>query len=230
MIRSLALTLLLAVATAACSSPGPASTPTTASPSPTGAVALDLLDPPNSEEIALTGEDFPHPVEIMVSQSLSSVADLTTFASSLAMIPEVTQYFDNGYKTWHMSPLNGDEPQLGASGWVLSFKTLEGAEKAFLLLAQPKRASILPEALQRITGERELPLLTGNDASRVFDQEIRYPLNEDTTTYHRALFRKGRVVVMVTGSYPVNPEYFTNLIIRMLRRVPESVPRPDSSS
>ena len=230
MIQGLALALLLAAATAACSSSGPASTPTPASPSPTATVALDLLDPPNSEEIALTGEDFPHPVETLVSQALSTVADLANFGSSLEMTPEVTQYFDNGYKTWHTSHFNGDDPQSGAAGWVLSFKTLEGAEKAFLLLAKPERASVLPAVLLRITGERELPLLTANDASRVFDQEIRSPLTDEITVYHRALFLKGRVVVMVEGSYPANPNYFTGLIIRMLRRIPESDPEPDSSS
>ena len=215
--------LLLAAAAAACSSsaPDPTATPTTPN---TATTVLDLQEPPSSEQIALVAEDFPHAADTVPVQPLATAADLTTYGSSLAVALQALEQFDNGYKTWHMSPADDGIPQSGAVGWVLSFKTMAGAQDAFLSLAEPKRAYILPEALLRITGERELPMLSDGDASRVFDVETRTPLSAEVTMAHRVLYRKGRVVVMVTGAHPASPEYFMDLVVQMLDRVPESDP------
>jgi hypothetical protein len=101
---------------------------------------------------------------------------------------------------------------------------MAGAQDAVLSLADPKRAYILPEALLWITGGRDLPMLSDRDASRVFDVKTRTPLSAKVTMAPQVLYRKGRVVVMVTNAHPASPEYFMNLVVKMLDRVPESDP------
>jgi hypothetical protein len=126
--------------------------------------------------------------------------------------------------------------QLETESWVLSFTKLGAAEKEFDILAEPQRATIWQTGNH--TGERELPITTIGDESRVFDFETTpyWPLGPPEgleqyqgvrMTWYRVVARKERVVVVIKGYCwaPSEPEYFVRLAQRMVNRIPQPTPK-----
>jgi len=184
--------------------------------------------PIDSQQIALTSEDFVQPVDTLIAESFSKISECSLAPS---WDKGVAKGFANGYHTEHSVPAGTETMQLETEGWVLSFAKLGAAEKEFDILAEPQRAIIWQTGNQ--TGERELPVMTIGDESRVFDFETTpyWPLGPPVgleqyqgvrMTWYRVVVRRERVVVVIKGYCwaPGEPEYFVRLAQRMVNRVP----------
>ena len=119
----------------------------------------------DSRAIVLTENDFPHEMSQLRIEPLSNEFDLWTFA--LHRDEKVRKDFDNGTYTRHLLLFAwrdrrgnviyrkdcGGDPTMeqsctyvpAADTYVLSFKSFEGAKRAFQILAETRKAVVDPE-------------------------------------------------------------------------------------
>ncbi|MCH7705546.1 MAG: hypothetical protein IIB33_00670 [Chloroflexi bacterium] len=167
-----------------------------------------------SELIALTHADFPYQVVSLRSEPVDDLTRLSAY--ELYLDTAVTSDFDNGWSTWHL-PFN---PELsGAEAWVLSFVRIEGARRAFQILAEPKPASRVDQLT--LSAEQDLSIGTLGDRSATLSYTVTDESTAETWTSFRVIGRIDRVVIMVTGTNPLSSEYaqFTTLLATMVNRV-----------
>lgn len=173
-----------------------------------------LQQPMASELIALTQTDFPYQVASLRSEPVDDLTRLSAYG--LYLDTAVTNDFDNGWSTWHL-PFNPE--QSGAEAWVLSFVRIEGAQRAFQILADPKPASQVDQLT--LSAERDLFIGTLGDRSATLSYTVTDKLTAETWTSFRVIGQIDRVVIMVTGTNPLSSEYsqFTTLLATMINRV-----------
>ena len=119
---------------------------------------------------------------------------------------------------------------------VLSYKSIEGAKRAYQILAEPERAIMDIGEGTVFTGERELNSTRIGEESRVFDSSMRrrsYPgLSTIPSTRLRIIARKDRVVVVIRGTEerefrwgpgPIGASYYAELASRLVERVEQHV-------
>lgn len=205
----------------------------------------------DSREIALTMNDFPNEMSLVSLEPITNKFDIWTY--ELGRDKKVRRDFDNGTYTWYSKRFSlvdrggniiyrtdcGDDPfaeqtcqyYVSAESHVLSFKTVEGARRAFQVLAEPQRGGFFDEKYAA-TGEKETYPSHIGDESRVFEHAIENSMGLKSSTEVRVIARRGRIVVLVRGTEeretrwgpgPIDARYYAILTSRMVDRVDQRV-------
>ena len=116
-----------------------------------------------------------------------------------------------------------------AEAWVLSFAGIDGAQRIFQILAEPKPASRTGRAGQlTLSAEQDLHIGTLGDRSVTISYTVTDESAAETWTSFRVIGRIDQVVIMVTGTNLLSSVYaqFTTLLAMMVNRVVQAANAP----